>query len=99
MGEDLQFNWLLKLSKKDLEFLTKGSINSFEKDGKRVYPTDKLVFLVDEDFSPKGVIKIKEFSIKDKSTYGKYEVLYILEGKEKEVLSSLFRQMYLYSDF
>ena len=99
MGEDIKFNWILKLNKKDLENLAENSDNIFHKKDKIVYPTERLIFLIDEEFNAKGIIKVEEFSIKDNGTSGKYKLIYTPNEEEKRVLSDIFKNMYLSGDF
>jgi hypothetical protein len=92
MGEEIKFNWILKLKKKDLDNLKLGETRDFSKYGHRIYPLKSLIDLVDEEFNTYGAIKIKNYSlgenrIGDKVTKGEYKILHLCTPEEKEVLS------------
>ena len=97
--EEICFNWMLKLPKKDLEKLVEGQRYTFQRESRKIYPTDTLVFLIDGDFNAKGVVEVEEFSITDKGTSGKYRIVYIPSKKEKTVLNKFFKNMYVRGDF
>jgi len=104
MGEKIEFNWILKLDKEQLQELEVTQTRKFTKKGHRIYPLEKLIDLVDEDFTTYGAIEVKEYKftqneIGDKITEGKYGVVYLCTPEEKEVLSKYNRGKYIDSSF
>lgn len=99
MGEEICFNWMLKLPKKDLENLFEGEIYDFKKDRPKVYPLNKLIFLIDEEFNSRGIVEIEEFSTSKNETSGRYRVVYCPNKEEQKILNNLFKNMYILGDF
>lgn len=90
MGFKSEFNWALKLN--DLEKkLEVGKEYAFSKDDYRDYPIDMPIDLIDQDWKALARVIIKSCMVKDGKTSGKYEIIKIYEGIEKDILSKYWK--------
>lgn len=99
MGENIEFNWILKLKKKDLEGLTLGETREFSKEGKRIYPLDFPVLLADEDWHFHGYAHINDYQSFGGTTTGKYSLIRELNGPEEQALFGIYRDLRKKYDF
>lgn len=97
MGKNLEFNWVLKLEgeriPKGMDF-RRGEIFEFIKEGERIYPLQKSIFLVNEKWEPLAIGYIRDYHLGEGYVTGNYLIEEILTEKEKCVVSSLFKRMY-----
>jgi len=104
MGEKIEFNWILKLHQKNLQQLENNQTRRFTKEGHRIYPLEKLIDLVDENFVTYGAVQIKEYSFsKDEKgnniTKGRYNLVHLCTPEEKKVLTEYNQGKYHNSAF
>jgi len=104
MGENIEFNWILKLNKGSLNQLEAPQTRRFIKEGHRIYPLKKLIDLVDEDFVTYGAVQIKNYEfteddIRGKITKGTYNIVYLCTPEEKEVLTKYNQGKYTKQSF
>jgi hypothetical protein len=95
MGHKIEFNWALKLEPTqglDEKNLKVGEIYEFIKEGYRVYPLDLPLDLLNQKWEAVAKIIIVEIRNENQKTKGKYKVLKIYGGKEKEVLTNYWRE-------
>ena len=95
MGFKTEFNWALKLKPEnglDESKLEIGKVYDFSKNGYRTYPVDIPIDLINQNWEAVAKVIVIEFKNYKGKTYGKYKVLKIYEGKEKEVLTSYWRE-------
>jgi hypothetical protein len=95
MGFVTEFNWVLKLSPEqglDEKKLGQGKSYGFSKDGYRVYPVDMPIDLLNNDREAVARVVVKECANSEGKTTGKYEVLRVYEGKEKQMLSRYWQK-------
>jgi hypothetical protein len=86
MGFEIKFNWVLQTDVKD--DLKEGNIYEFEKTGNRAFPIETPIDLIDPERVAIAKISVSQFAnISDKTT-GKYKVLKIYRGVEKEILTN-----------
>jgi hypothetical protein len=104
MGENMEFNWILKLNKGSLQQLEENQTRRFIKEGYRIYPLEKLIDLVDEDFTTYGAIQIKDYefshdNVGNKMTKGRYNIIHLCTTEEKEVLTKYNQGKYTKQSF
>ncbi len=99
MGENIEFNWILKLKNKDLEGLTLGETKDFSKNGKRVYPLDYPILLADENWHFHGYIQINNYQSFGGKTEGKYSLIRELDESEEKALFGIYRDLRKKYDF
>lgn len=104
MGEQIEFNWILKLDKIQLQELEASQTRRFIKRGHRIYPLERLIDLVDEDFVTYGAIQIKDYEftedkVQGKVTKGRYNIIHLCTPEEKEVLTKYNRGKYTNQSF
>jgi hypothetical protein len=95
MGFKTEFNWILKLKPEnglDEAKLKVGSVYNFSKEEYRVYPVNLPIDLVNRDWEAVAKVLVTEFRNADGKTSGKYKVLKIYSGNEKEVLTNYWRE-------
>jgi len=95
MGFKTEFNWVLKLKPEQglrEEELELGKEYRFYKNEYRVYPLDIPIDLLNEDWEAVAKIIIIEVSNFEGKTTGKYKVIKIYSGQEKEILSKHFQE-------
>jgi len=95
MGHVVEFNWALKLKPAqglDEDKLEVGMIYNFCKEGNRVYPLDIPIDLINENWEAVAKIIIIDLENKKGKTTGKFKVLRIYKGKEKEILTNYWRE-------
>jgi hypothetical protein len=102
MGSEFEFNYILKLDKKNLENLSVGYEICFSKKGRRIYPDLPFLF-VDEDWNAYGYGAVKEKSEKnmqeETSTTGIFEILYLFDENERKAHSDVLKFFYHQSSF
>jgi hypothetical protein len=85
MGFEIKFNWALQIGlTKDL---MEGEIYDFVKGGNRVFPIKTPIDLISSEREAIAKIKIIEFTNTKEATRGKYRVIKIYKGEEKELLT------------
>jgi len=95
MGFKTEFNWALKLKPEqglDEENLEVEKIYKFSKKEYRVYPVGIPIDLLNRNWEAVAKVVIIEFKNNDGRTEGKYKVIKIYEGREKEVLTNYWRE-------
>jgi len=78
-----------RIGRKNLEV---GKIYKFSKKEYRVYPVGLPIDLLNRNWEAVAKVVIIEFKNTDGRTEGKYKVVKIYEGKEKEVLTNYWRE-------
>ena len=91
MGFKTELNWALKL-KLGLQDLKINKVYSFSKDEYRVYPIGIPIDLINDKWEAVAKVIIIEAKNSDEKTTGKYKILRLYEGKEKEVLTKYWRE-------
>jgi len=86
MGYSVKFNWALKISPPDPIALN--CSYEFSKSGNRIFPIDIAIDLIDEDRTAIAKVKIKSFTNDGLTTTGRFEVVKIYSGEEKQVLTN-----------
>jgi hypothetical protein len=99
MGEIIEFNTVLKLKKENLENLILGESRKFLKQGKRIFPLDIPLFLVDEDWHFHGIAQIENYQSFGGSTKGNYTPIRKFNESEEKVLFNLYRDLREIYDF
>jgi len=95
MGHKIEFNWALKLKPENglnESLLKQGEILSFKKNEYRVYPVGVPIDLLNKDWEALARVVVLEFTNKDNKTTGKYKVLRIYSGEEKESITNYWRK-------
>ena len=90
MGFEIKFNWALQTTIP--EKLKTNSIHDFSKSGYRVFPINTPIDLINEGREAIAKVKILEFMNSDEKTTGKYQIIKIYSGKEKEILSKYWEE-------
>ncbi len=90
MGVDIRFNWALQTEL--LGELEEKATYTFEKSGNRIFPLKTPIDLISMNREAVAKIKVTEFTNKIEITTGKYEVVKIYQGTEKEVLTQYWRE-------
>jgi len=104
MGEEIEFNWILKLDETELEKLEECQTRRFYKKGNRIYPLKKLIDLVGDNFVTYGAVQIKDYEHSEddfgnKITKGRYNIIHLCAPEEKEILTKYNQGKYLDSGF
>ena len=95
MGFKTEFNWILKLKPEnglDEKSLVVDSHYEFSKDEYRVYPVNHPIDLLNKNWEAVAKVRVTEFTNKDGKTTGKYEVLKVYIGQEKEFVTNYWRE-------
>ena len=95
MGFKTEFNWILKLKPEnglDETNLRIGEIYEFSKDEYRVYPVAHPIDLLTKNWEAIAKVTVLEFTNKDGKTTGKYKVLKLYSGQEKEFVTKYWRE-------
>ena len=95
MGFQVEFNWALKLKPEnglDESSLEIGNIYDFSKNEYRIYPVNIPIDLINKNWEFVAKVIVIEFKNSEGKTSGKYKVLKIYEGKEKEILTNCWRE-------
>ena len=94
MGFKTEFNWALKLKPEQglAEDLKVDGIYSFSKDEYRVYPVGVPIDLLNDLWEVIAKVVIVKCINHDEKTEGKYKVIKIYKGKEKEILTQYWRE-------
>jgi hypothetical protein len=96
MGFKTEFNWGLKLKPDqglDESIIKEGKEFEFTKDEYRVYPIDQPIDLINRDWVPLARVVVTEVRNANKKTFGKYKVVKIYKGTEKEVLTNYWHEI------
>lgn len=103
----MEFNWVLKLKNRDIpKYLKEGDLEKFSKEGKRIYPTSRPIFLSDESWNVLAAIQIVDYNYSENlqdyvphtaSFKGTYKVVKIYSGKQKEILTQTLRDLEKYT--
>lgn len=99
MREIIEINTVLKLKKENLENLSLGKSREFSKEGKRIFPLDMPLFLVDEDWHFHGVVQIENYQSFGGTTKGNYSLVRSLSKDEEKSLFSVYRDLRKIYDF
>ena len=96
MGYKTEFNWVLKLKKEQgfPEVLDERATCQFQKRETRIYPIKIPIFFTDSSWNVCASVIIKEFTVKDDTTSGTFEVTHIFPEPEKQILTKVMRNMY-----
>jgi hypothetical protein len=95
MGHKVEFNWVLKLKPEnglEEKVLREGVIFNFTKNEHRVYPVGVPIDLLNKDWEALARIIVLEFTNKENKTTGKYKVLRIYSGEEKESITNYWKK-------
>lgn len=95
MGFKTEFNWALKLTPDqglDEKTLEINGIYGFSKHEYRVYPIGMPIDLINKDWEAVAKVIILESNTSEGKTTGKYKVIKIYEGLEKEILTNYWRE-------
>jgi hypothetical protein len=90
MGFEIKFNWALQITPP--EKLKTDATYDFSKTGNRVYPINTPIDLINENREAISKVKIIEFTNKDGKTIGKYQIIKVYSGTEKEILSKYWKE-------
>lgn len=99
MGYITEFNWVLKLKPEqglDEENLEVNQIYDYSKDGARNYPLKYPILLVNNNWEAVGSVEVLGFSAGNDITKGKYKIIKIYEGIDKEVLTKFLQDAIIY---
>ena len=95
MGFKTEFNWVLKLKPeqglREQELETSKEYR-FLKQEHRIYPIEIPIDLVNEDWEAIARVIITEVNNFEGKTSGKYKVIKIYEGREKQILSKYWQE-------
>ena len=72
----------------------RGKLFEFMKQGERIYPIQKSIFLVDENWNALATGYVRDYQIFEGFVKGNYIIETFLNERESQVISSLFRRMY-----
>lgn len=95
MGFETEFNWALKLRSEeglDEEGLKAGESYDFSKEGDRIYPVDIPIDLINRNWEAVAKVIVTRVENSEGETSGKYRVLKIYKGEEKEILTDYWRE-------
>lgn len=95
MGFKTEFNWALKLKPEqglNEESLEIGKIYDFSKREYRTYPIDMPIDLINQNWEVVAKVIVVESKNSDGKTQGKYKVIKIYQGQEKEFLTNYWRE-------
>ena len=90
MGSDMRMNWALQIEPPS-ELEEKAVYNS-QKPGNRIFPLETPIDMIDMEREAIAKIKVTEFTNKPGTTTGKYSIVKIYQGQEKQVLSDYWRE-------
>jgi len=90
MGFITEFNWALKLA--EVGEVEPRKVYNFRKKDMRVYPINIPIDLINHKWEPIAKVIIKETTVKDNETSGKYLVVKVYEGIEKQVLTKYWQE-------
>lgn len=90
MSYPVKFNWVLHLEIP--AHLENGGVYPFLKPDNRVLPIDTPIDLIDPERQAIAKIKVTEFTQNGKETIGKFTVLKIYNGQEKETLTNYWKE-------
>ncbi len=86
MGFQIKFNWALQIE--EPSDLKEGNVYDFAKDGNRVFPVETPIDLISPGREAIAKIVVLEFSNSKEETKGKFKVIKIYEGQEREILTN-----------
>lgn len=86
MGFEIKFNWALQIE--PVDDLVEGGIYDFVKSGSRAFPIETPIDLINPNREAIAKIHILEFTNTNTETKGKYRVIKIYKGEEKDVLTN-----------
>jgi hypothetical protein len=95
MGYITEFNWALKLKPEQglhENSLEVGMIYDFSKEENRIYPLDIPIDLINENWEAVAKVVITQLENKKGKTSGKFKVLRIYKGTEKDILTNYWRE-------
>ena len=93
MGFEIKFNWVLQITPPEkLDIDSIDSILDFSKTGNRVFPINTPIDLIDENREAIAKVRIVEFTNSDGKTTGKYQIIKVYSGIEKEILSKYWEE-------
>lgn len=86
MGFQVKFNWALQID--EPTDLVEGRVYDFIKSGNRVFPIEIPIDLINSSREAVAKIHILEFCNNKIETRGKYKIIKIYKGEEKNILTS-----------
>lgn len=86
MGFEIKFNWALQID--ELDNLVEGEVYDFVKTGNRAFPIETPIDLINPKREAVAKVHILEFSNTKTETRGKYKVIKIYTGEEKDILTN-----------
>jgi hypothetical protein len=90
VGYNAEFHWRLMLDNDqclDEKVWRIGEEYEFTTDGHKIYPLDTLIQLVNEEWMALASVMVREFTIGDGKTRGRYQVLRVYDEKTKQIIS------------
>jgi hypothetical protein len=96
MGFPIEFNWALKLKPEqglNESELYEGRIFEFSKEGYRIYPIDIPIDLINKDWEAVAKVVIREVTLKEGNTSGKYEVIEVYDKNKREERTRYWRKI------
>ena len=86
MGFGIKFNWVLQID--PAADLSDGGIYDFVKSGNRAFPIETPIDLINSDREAIAKIHILNFCNSNLGTSGKFKIIKIYKGDEKNVLTN-----------
>ena len=94
MGFISEFNWVLKLKKEQgfPEEFEVGDMFDFFKSGNRLFPVGSPIDLINDRWEAIAKVAVTEYKQDGVNTIGKYKILKIFSGFEKEMVTYYWRE-------
>lgn len=86
MGFEIKFNWALQIE--PAADLAEGGVYDFSKSGNRIFPIEIPIDLINSKREAFAKIHVLEFANTKTGTKGKYKVIKIYNGEEKNILTN-----------
>lgn len=86
MGFEIKFNWALQAEPK--EKLEENLVCAFAMHGNRAFPIDTPIDLLNFKREAMAKVKVLEYTNAKNETKGKFKVVKIYQGQEKEILTN-----------
>ena len=90
MGFQIKFNWVLQIDLQDQ--LEPNKEYNFSKTGNRVFPIKTPIDLINLNRIAIAKIELLEFMNTENNTSGKYIVLKVYSGEEKNILTNYWEE-------
>ena len=97
MGCIYEWNWILKLNKKQIPDLKLGIPFAFCKNGIRIFPINIPIDLVNGNWEALARCVITSVTMAEGQTRGIYQIIYIYDTEERGVVTKIWRDMLCYA--